>query len=124
MKRVFEPREIRRLITVQLEGDVNNDGFDGFFGFSGGDALATIEALEAIGAPKTAEIVRRACAKFPGGNPPSDHAIRSGMLVDEVNPDGDAFEAQDADFLRYEEDLEGLVTAYEAGWASGDIARH
>ena len=38
------------------------------------------------------------------------------MLVDEVNPDGAAFEAEDAAFLAYEEDLEALVVRYEARW--------
>ena len=30
------------------------------------------------------------------------------MLVHEVNPDGDAFETEDTEFLANEEDLEGL----------------
>lgn len=105
---------MRRLVTIQLEGDVNNDGFDGFFGWSGADVVATIAALELIGAHRTAAIVRRAAAKFPNGVPPVDPDARRAVLLDLVYPNGDAFEAEDAAFLRYEEDLESLVAAYEA----------
>jgi hypothetical protein len=105
-------------VTVQLEGDVNNDGFDGFFSFSGAEAAETIAALEAIDAHGTAAIVRRACARFPDGMPPKDKEVRRALLLELVNPDGGAFEAADADFLRYDDDLEALVGAYESRYAA------
>ena len=50
-----------------LEGEVNNGGFDQFFYNSAGNNTAdTILALQAIGAARTADIVKRAAAMFPG----------------------------------------------------------
>jgi uncharacterized protein DUF4375 len=67
-----------------------------------------------VGASKTAGIVREACAKFPGGMPPTDRSARQGLLLEDVSPDSDGFELEDADFYAYEEDLAGLVSAYSA----------
>jgi hypothetical protein len=54
-----------------LEGEVNNGGFDQFFYNSAGNNTAdTILALQAIGAARTADIVKRAAAMFPGGGMP------------------------------------------------------
>ena len=113
---MLSPEEVRRLITIQLEGDVNSDGFDGFFLLSGDDTSETLAALEAIGAHKTAAILRRARAKFPNATLPDDMEGRRALLLDVVNPDGTAFETEDADFYRYEDDLEGMVSSYESRW--------
>jgi hypothetical protein len=97
----------------RLEAEVNNDGFDQFFFNSPGDEAAeTVAALEAIGAQKTAAILRQACAKFPGGMPPVDRDARQVILVDVVSPESHAFEQEDADFYAYEEDLSALVAAH------------
>jgi hypothetical protein len=50
-----------------LEGEVNNGGFDQFFYNNAGD---NTRALEAIGAFKMADILKRAAAVFPAGMPP------------------------------------------------------
>jgi hypothetical protein len=106
--------EVRRLIDA-LEGEVNNGGFDQFFfNSAGNEAAEIIQALEAVGASKTAAIVRRACAKFPGGMPPAERFVRQDVLLDVVSPDAEAFEQEDDDFLAYEEDLLALVAAYSA----------
>ncbi len=103
--------QVRHLID-ELEAEVNNGGFDQFFfNKAGDDAAATIEALALVGASRTADIVRRACAKFPRGMPPADRFARQ-HLLEEVSPDSDAFEQEDEDFLAYEEDLAGLVAGY------------
>ena len=103
--------DVERLVGW-LEAEVNNGGFDQFFFNSAGDeAAATIEALEAIGAFSTAAIVRRACARFPGGMPPADRDERQARL-EEVSPDTDAFEAEDEQFYAYEDDLSALVAAH------------
>jgi hypothetical protein len=66
----MDPGEIRTLIE-ELEGEVNNGGFDQYFYNSGGDNTAeVIQALELIGAVRMADTVNRAAAKFPGGMPP------------------------------------------------------
>jgi hypothetical protein len=104
--------EVRRLVGW-LEAEINNGGFDQFFFNSAGDETsATIEALEAIGAHRTAAIVRQACARFPGGMPPADRDARQQLLIDVVSPDADAFESEDDAFLAYEDDLEDLVARY------------
>jgi hypothetical protein len=111
--------EVRRLVDA-LEGEVNNGGFDQLFFNSAGDEVAAmIEALEMIGATKTAAIVRRACARFPAGMPPMDRAERQTLLLDTVSPDDEeAFEPDDDDFLLYEEDLAALVADFASRSAS------
>lgn len=107
----MNPSEVKRLIDA-LEGEVNNGGFDQFFfNSAGNEAAQIIQALEAVGASKTAAIVRRACAKFPGAMPPAEWFVRQGVLLDVVSPDSESFEQEDDDFLAYEEDLAALVAA-------------
>lgn len=114
----MDPSEVKRLIDA-LEAEVNNGGFDQFFFNSAGNEAALImQALEAVGASKTAAIVRRACAKFPGGMPPTDRFARQDLLLDIVqmpaNAPEQAFDREDDAFLAYEEDLAALVAAYRA----------
>jgi hypothetical protein len=73
-----------------------------------------VEALEQIGAPKTANICRRAIvAAFPGGLPPTVEAIRSGAndfseeILDKLGP-------LDQEFYSYPHDLVDLLFAYVA----------
>ena len=111
--KAFEAGEVRHLVE-KLEAEVNNGGFDQFFfNSAGNDSAAILAALEAIGAAKAAAIVRRACAKFPGGMPPSDWFVRQEVL-EGVSPESDAFEQEDQDFYKYEDKLQELVNAYEA----------
>jgi uncharacterized protein DUF4375 len=103
--------DVERLVG-ELEAEVNNGGFDQFFFNSAGDnASKTIEALEVIGAQKTAAIVRRACAKFPSGMPPADRNARQALLLDVVSPEGDAFEAEDEAFYADAADVSALIAA-------------
>lgn len=103
-------RDLVRRLVEELEAQVNNGGFDQyFFNSSGGNAAATLDALDAVGAHKTAAIVRRACARFPGGMPPSDWNERQDVLLSTVSPDSEAFEDDDDAFYKYEEDLAGMV---------------
>ena len=96
----------------ELEAEINNGGFDQFFFNSAGDYTEeTIEALIKIGAPSTAEIVKKAASKFPGGIPPRDRDTRQ-ELLEKVSPDNDAFEELDDEFLAYEDDLASLASAY------------
>jgi hypothetical protein len=106
--------DVRRLIDA-LEAEVNDGGFDqSFFNSAGDEAAATIEALELIGASRTAAIVRDACARFPTGMPPPDRFVRQELLLETVSPDTEAFVREDDRFLAYEDDLEGLVGAFLA----------
>src|SRR3954469_7873166 len=64
-----------------LEREVNNGGFEQFFANSSGDTSAeTHAALETIGAPAAASLVKSAAGVFPGGAPPADRDARLEML--------------------------------------------
>lgn len=103
---------IKELID-ELESEINNGGFDQFFYNSAGDHTEdTIRALVKIGAVHTADIVRRAASKFPGGMPPKDRDTRQ-ELLEAISPDSDSFEDFDEEFLAYEEDLASLVSSHE-----------
>lgn len=106
----MNPAVVKELVD-ELESEINNGGFDQFFSNSSGDRFAeTIAALRTIGATHTAKIVEAACAKFPGGMPPKDRDARQ-ELLEQISPDGDAFEDEDQAFFVYTDDLAGLVNA-------------
>ena len=110
----MEKERVSELIN-DLEGEVNNGGFDQFFYNNAGDnAEEIIRALETIGAHKAADIVRRAAAKFPGGLPPKDRFVRQDVLLDVVSPNSDAFRDLDQEFFTYPDDLAGLLAKYVA----------
>lgn len=86
----MQSQDVEQLVG-SLEAEVNNGGFDQFFFNSLSDRTPEIiQALELIGASRTADIVKRAAAKFPAGMPPSEWAKRQDLLVDEVSPEADA----------------------------------
>jgi hypothetical protein len=69
------------LIVENLEGEVNNGGFDQFYFNSSGDyANETVDALNKIGANKTAEIVKKANDEFPNGVVPKNREKRQDVL--------------------------------------------
>jgi len=104
--------EIAGLVSL-LEAEVNNGGFDQFFFNSSGDKTAEImKALQLIGALTTADNVKRAGAKIPGGMPPKEWAKRQDLLVDEVSPEADAFQEMDREFYSGPENLSDLVNKY------------
>ncbi len=104
----MKKEEIASLIE-SLEAEINNGGFDQFFYNSSGDDTAeTIQALEAIGAADTSDIVRRAAALFPGSMPPKDRLARQEILL-KISPDADAFDELDGEFCGYPDDLADLL---------------
>ena len=95
-----------------LELEVNNGGFDQFFWNSAGDyARETVDALEAIGAVKFADLVRRAIAVFPGGDPPRDRDER-GDAMSGKNTGGELWYDHDGEFYEYPENLAQLMRRY------------
>lgn len=72
----------RLLIIVEnLEGEVNNGGFDQFyFNSSGNHANETVDALKKIGAFNTAKLVKMANDEFPNGIVPKDRTKRQDVL--------------------------------------------
>jgi hypothetical protein len=96
-----------------VEAEVNNGGFSQYFLNSSADSASFVaEALETVGAPKTANICRRAiAAAFPAGLPQSEEMIRSAaeLFPDEVLA---ALEPLDQEFFSYPHNLTDLLFAY------------
>jgi hypothetical protein len=96
-----------------LESEVNNGGFSQyFFNSSNESAHFVAEALDIVGAPRTADICRRAInTAFPGGLPPSTETIRlaAADFSDEVQAE---LEPLDQEFFSYPHDLTDLLFAY------------
>jgi hypothetical protein len=106
-------REVQELVDA-LEDEVNNGGFHQFFFNNAGDNTEeTIQALEAIGAARMADIVRRAAAMFPGGMPPKDRFLRQDVLLENF-PRAEAFKSLDDEFFAYPENLASLIAGYNS----------
>ena len=96
-----------------LEREINNGGFNQFYFNSAGDfAHETIESLKAIGAHKTAEIVKKANDQFPKGIVPSDRAVRQELLEKIEIKANEFWDELDQKFFEYEEDLNSLNMEY------------
>jgi hypothetical protein len=109
----MDPTEVATLID-ELEGEVNNGGFDQYFYNSAGDNTAeAIQALEEIGALKMADIVRRAASRFPGGMPPKERFARQDVLLS-YSPDSKAFYDLDDEFYAYPDNLSELLKKYNS----------
>jgi len=96
-----------------VEGEVNNGGFSQYFlNHSCETAAFVAEALDTIGAPRTADICRRAVATaFPAGLPPTPKAISTGAadFPDEVL---EQLGTLDNEFFAYPHNLTDLLFAY------------
>jgi len=94
--------------------EVNLGGFSGYFYNSAGNhAAEAVAALEAIGAPLTAEIVRAAGARFPSGSPPRDRDERHGQVTGLTSGSEHAFRDLDRTFdSRTGEDVDNLLEQY------------
>jgi hypothetical protein len=98
-----------------VESEVNNGGFSQyFFNSSAESASFVVEALETIGAPKTASICKRAIgAAFPAGLPQTPEAIRS-VAADFSDEILERLEPLDQEFFAYPHSLTDLLFAYVA----------
>ena len=96
-----------------VESEVNNGGFSQYFSNSScATAGFVAKALETIGAPKTADICRRAiAAAFPAGLPstPETISLAASDFTDETD---DKLAALDNEFILYPHDLTQLLFAY------------
>ncbi len=107
----LSPQEKTFVLVWGLEADLNNGGFNQYFFNSHSDHAAVVpDALRAIGAPRTAAIVERALEIFPDGAP-AERTTRQ-ELLEELDPENDAFEGLDREFLAYPHDLTGLLAAF------------
>jgi hypothetical protein len=96
-----------------VESEVNNGGFSQyFFNLSAESASFLVEALKTVGAPKTADICKRAiAAAFPFGLPQSAEEIRS-SAADFPDDVLEKLEVLDQEFFSYPHDLTDLLFAY------------
>jgi len=96
-----------------VESEVNNGGFSQYFFNSSAETAGFVtEALDAIGAPKTADICRRAiAAAFPNGLTSDQEAIRSAASDFSDDIEG-KLDALDREFYRCPHDLTQLLFAY------------
>jgi len=99
-----------------VESEVNNGGFSQYFyNGSAESASFVVEALETIGAPKTADICKRAiAAAFPTGLPQDWKNIRP-AAADFSDDVLEKLEPLDQEFFGYPHDLTGLLFAYVSG---------
>ena len=96
-----------------VEAEVNNGGFSQYFFNSSNESAGFVaEALETVGAPKTAYICRRAIeAAFPTGLPNSTQAIRS-AAVDFSEEVLGKLDQLDQEFYSYPHKLTDLLFNY------------
>lgn len=96
-----------------VESEVNNGGFSQyFFNSSAESAPFVVEALETIGAPKTADICQRAIATaFSAGLPRTPETIRS-IAIDFSDEILEKLEPLDQEFFAYPHSLTDLLFGY------------
>jgi|SRR5438876_1068189 len=96
-----------------LESEVNNGGFSQYFlNDSCETAVFAAEALETIGAPRTADICSRAIATaFPVGLPETSNAI-STVAADFSDEVLEQLQTLDSEFFAYPHNLTDLLFVY------------
>ena len=104
----MSPEETANLVR-EFEDEINNGGFHQFFNNSSGDNSAeTAIALETIGAPATADIAKRAIARFPDGAVPRNRSEHL-ELVWRIFPTTHEFDDLNTEFWAYPDDLSALL---------------
>jgi len=95
------------------ESEINNGGFAQYFqNDSCESAPFVVDAFEAIGAPRTADICRRAIAvAFPDGLPSSPNAASS-AAADFSEGTREQLEALDTEFFQYPHNLTDLLFTF------------
>lgn len=97
----------------ELESEVNNGGFSQYFSNESAESAPFVtEALEKLGAPKTADICRRAiAAAFPTGLPGTVEETQSTAV--NFSPEIlEALEPLDQEFFSYPHDLTALLFSF------------
>jgi hypothetical protein len=110
--RLSRPEQVF-LCIWELEAEVNNGGFHQYYFNDGGDHAAdAVEALETIGAARTAALVTRANRLFGLSGLSRDRNKRQQQLKALSETNRAAMEEIDGQFYRYEEDLTTLLSAF------------
>ena len=107
-----QPQQVFSSIWA-LESEVNNGGFSQYFlNDSAETAGFVVEALEIIGAPKTADICKRAInTAFPSGLPSEPEEISAAAEEFSENVEGELGEL-DNEFFQYPHNLTDLLFAF------------
>ncbi len=85
--------------VANLETEVSMGGLESYFETEDADcATRAAAALDAIGAPQSAELLREACALFPGGSAPADTDARREQLAEFTDEQLGRLETLDAAF--------------------------
>jgi len=101
------------MAVYELEGEVNNGGFEQYFFNSAGDhAVEAVPGFLRIGAIKMADIVRRALAVYPGDAPSSNREVRWEQTDKIENKAAPIWSALTSEFLAYPENPTYLAFAY------------
>jgi len=101
------------LIVENLEREINNGGFNQYyFNSSGNYANETIDALNKIGANKTAEIVEKANSEFKNGTVPKDRVERQNELELIEEKAEENWNKCDYEFYEYQDNLTELLIAF------------
>ena len=96
----------------ELEAEINNGGFSQYYWNSAGDQGALVpDALETIGAPTMAGIVRRTNALFPNG-PSADRDEREAFLSSAGSELDEQFDSLTDEFCAYPENLSTLLNDF------------
>ena len=107
--------EVERTVyyVEELQAEIMNGGFDQYFFNSSGDHWEeAIAACEAIGAAKTAALLRQAVRAF-GCELPKNREARETAIEERAKDGyGKALAALDAEFYDYEENVDALVYQY------------
>ena len=105
--------ELGFLSVRELTEEVNNGGFDQYFFNSAGNyASDALWCLRAIGAEKTASILERAMAQFPGGQVPDLRHDRQAVMDTLPEAVQEVWDGLDQEFYASSDDLDALLTAF------------
>jgi len=115
-KEDFETQSIPQKVfsaVWAVESEVNNGGFSQYFLNSSAEtARFVVEALNIIGAPRTADICKRAIAvAFPAGLPSEPAQISAGA-EDFTGETEERLEELDDEFFEYPHNLTDLLFAF------------
>jgi len=96
-----------------MDAEVRNGGFDQFFfNTQGNFAADTIDALHAVGAPKSADLLRRACAAFAPEAPSPDRDVRWTQMDRLPKELREGWNALDTLYYDFGEKIPALIRAY------------
>ena len=101
------------LTVLGLERQINNGGFDQYFFNASGDHVYTaLDALKAIKADATADLLQKAIEAFPSDTVPSDEKERRDLMKDIPESISNIWDDLDNRFYEYQDDIATLLLDY------------